>query len=123
MQAGHQCAEPCAGRDDHLRRPELDGRGAHGNAVPAGLDTGDHRVRVDLGAQPLGRRRVRPDVALGVADSRARIPDGYVRFRHARVLGLPGEKFGVAEFLDRQPGRGGGRDRAGHRAAGRRPHA
>src|SRR5215467_2156024 len=123
LQAGYQRAEPRAGRDDYLRCPELDGRGARGDAVLAGLDAGDHRVRVDLGAQPLGGRRVRPDVALGVADSRARIPDGDVRFRQARVLRLPGEKFGVAELLDRQPGRGGGRDRTGHRAAVRRSNA
>src|SRR5215472_18403980 len=101
LQAGYQRAEPRAGRDDHLPCPELDGRGAHGNAVLAGLDAGDHRVRVDLGAQPLGGRRVRADVALGVADSRTRIPDGDVGFCQARVLRLPRAEFGVAELLDR----------------------
>ena len=103
-QTGDQRPEPRPGRDDHLLGLPLGGRGAHGNPARAGLDAGDHRVRVDLGAQPPGRFGLRAHVALGVADPGTRVPDRDVVRGQARVLRLARGQFLVAELHDRQAG-------------------
>ena len=65
---------------------------------------GDHGVRVDVGTEPLGGICLGADVALGVADPRARVPDRHVAGVQAGVLRLPGGQFIVAQLNHRQPG-------------------
>src|SRR5262249_8905283 len=97
-QARHQCAEPRPGGHHHLEGPEFDGRGPHYDAVTAGLDVSDHRVRVDLGTEPARCAGLCPDVALGVTDARAWIPHRDVVRGQVRVLRLPGHKIQMAEL-------------------------